>query len=86
MAITRTTPPKEVIAVPGHDNLSLCIYGKLVAKNLSEALEQAFYVSLNGSAIARGELAEDQQAAVEDLLVHRYPQHSQIIGLTPAST
>jgi hypothetical protein len=78
MSNTQGTNAHEV-AVPGHANLKLRVYGPLKASNLTEDMAQAFTVLKDGVATARGELAPSEKAAVEQLLKDDFPQHAKLL-------
>lgn len=78
MNTNQSVCPRVILPVPGHDNLTVCVYGVARAGGLREQMEQAFFVALDGKPTARAELDAPQKEAVFQLLSAKYPEHARV--------
>lgn len=61
-------------------NLSLVVYGVKKYRTLSENMEQAFYVTVEGKARAFYQLRSEHKGAVRRFLWDNYPQHARLLS------
>lgn len=74
-----TSIPRREAPVPGYPALLLTIYGVDKAdKPLRQGMEQGYFVSRNGVAVARADLSVEERAAVQAYLVEHHPEHAKL--------
>lgn len=69
---------KVDLHAPGVPPLTLVVYGVKCARDITEDMQQAYYVMVGNNPTPRSDLTPEQKSLVVDYLVAQWPEHALI--------